>query len=209
MLKFFLVDHLTYENQWVSLRNKIRTFGFFGTPYCPPPTSFQKHITLDAITINFPLLLNTLVIGPSDLGKYFLWCSDTHWDCSLSRSVFWSIDFTSISGTLLSWIFLLSPYVEWLCTLRHSSILGIQNHDSYRHCPRCVPWKSEIFYYENLKVPVPVSKSNLIQSKSLSLLQDVTKKVPDMIKKKSNIGPVYAILAVERCNCRANLKWAS
>ena len=35
MLKFFLVAHLTYENQWVSLRNKIRTFGFFGTPYCP------------------------------------------------------------------------------------------------------------------------------------------------------------------------------
>ena len=34
MLKFFLVAHLTYENQWVSLRNKIRTFGFFGTPYC-------------------------------------------------------------------------------------------------------------------------------------------------------------------------------
>ena len=33
MLKFFLVAHLTYENQWVSLRNKIRTFGFFGTPY--------------------------------------------------------------------------------------------------------------------------------------------------------------------------------
>ena len=34
MLKFFLVAHLTYENQWVSLRNKIRTFVFFGTPYC-------------------------------------------------------------------------------------------------------------------------------------------------------------------------------
>ena len=34
MLKFFLVAHLTYENQWVLLRNKIRTFGFFGTPYC-------------------------------------------------------------------------------------------------------------------------------------------------------------------------------
>ena len=29
MLKFFLVAHLTYENQWVSLRNKIQTFGFF------------------------------------------------------------------------------------------------------------------------------------------------------------------------------------
>ena len=48
---------------------------------CPPLTSFQKHITLDAITINFPLLLNTLMIGPSDLGKYFLWCSDTQRDC--------------------------------------------------------------------------------------------------------------------------------
>ena len=33
MLKFFLVAHLTYENQWVSLRNKIQNFGFFGTPY--------------------------------------------------------------------------------------------------------------------------------------------------------------------------------
>ena len=32
MLKFFLVAHLTYENQWVSLRNKIRTFGFLGHP---------------------------------------------------------------------------------------------------------------------------------------------------------------------------------
>ena len=41
MLKFFLVAHLTYENQWVSLRNKIRTFGFFGTPYCAPFTDFE------------------------------------------------------------------------------------------------------------------------------------------------------------------------
>ena len=34
MLKFFLVAHLTYENQWVKLRNKKNIFGFFGTPYC-------------------------------------------------------------------------------------------------------------------------------------------------------------------------------
>ena len=33
MLKFVVVAHLTYENQWVSLRNKVRNFGFFGTPY--------------------------------------------------------------------------------------------------------------------------------------------------------------------------------
>ena len=32
MLKFFLVAHLTYENQWVKLRNKKNIFGFFGTP---------------------------------------------------------------------------------------------------------------------------------------------------------------------------------
>ena len=36
MLKFFLVAHLTYENQWVSLRNKIRTFGFLGHPSVHP-----------------------------------------------------------------------------------------------------------------------------------------------------------------------------
>ena len=34
MLKFFLVAHLTYENHWGKLHSKIRTFGFFGTPYC-------------------------------------------------------------------------------------------------------------------------------------------------------------------------------
>ena len=34
MLKFFLVAHLTYENQWVKLHNKKNIFGFFGTPYC-------------------------------------------------------------------------------------------------------------------------------------------------------------------------------
>ena len=36
MLKFFLVAHLTYENQWVKLRNKKNIFVFFGTPYCSP-----------------------------------------------------------------------------------------------------------------------------------------------------------------------------
>ena len=34
-LKFFLVGHLTYENHWGKWHSKIRTFGFFGTPYCP------------------------------------------------------------------------------------------------------------------------------------------------------------------------------
>ena len=33
MLKFFLVAHLTYENHWGKWHSKIRTFGFFGTPY--------------------------------------------------------------------------------------------------------------------------------------------------------------------------------
>ena len=42
MLKFFLVAHLTYANQWGWLRNKIRTFGFFGTPYCP--VVFAKEV---------------------------------------------------------------------------------------------------------------------------------------------------------------------
>ena len=44
------------------------------------------------------------------------------------------------------------------------------------------------FYSDNLKVPVPDIKSNPIQSKSISLLQDVPKKVPDMLKKKEH-GP--------------------
>ena len=34
MLNFFLVAHLTYENHWGKWHSKIRTFGFFGTPYC-------------------------------------------------------------------------------------------------------------------------------------------------------------------------------
>ena len=37
MLKFFLVAHLTYENQWVKLHNKKNIFGFFGTPYSTDP----------------------------------------------------------------------------------------------------------------------------------------------------------------------------
>ena len=36
MLNFFLVAHLTYENHWGKWHSKIRTFGFFGTPYCSP-----------------------------------------------------------------------------------------------------------------------------------------------------------------------------
>ena len=41
MLKFFLVAHLTYENHWGKWHSKIRTFGFFGTPYC------RCHISSD------------------------------------------------------------------------------------------------------------------------------------------------------------------
>ena len=45
MLKFFLVAHLTYENQWVSLRNKIRTFVFLGHP--------NEHETIPFFQIGF------------------------------------------------------------------------------------------------------------------------------------------------------------
>ena len=41
MLKFFLVAHLTYENHWGKWHSKIRTFGFFGTPYLA--MFFKEH----------------------------------------------------------------------------------------------------------------------------------------------------------------------
>ena len=41
MLNFFLVAHLTYENQWGELRTKIQTFVFLGHPTLHPPLSFS------------------------------------------------------------------------------------------------------------------------------------------------------------------------
>ena len=59
MLKFFLVAHLTYENQWVSLRNKIRTFGLFGTPY----SAWSKLLLFDLeVIIMSPLLLMIIMV---------------------------------------------------------------------------------------------------------------------------------------------------
>ena len=54
MLKFFLVAHLTYENQWVSLRNKIRTFVFLGHP--------TGQLKIQASTIQFSHILISMVI---------------------------------------------------------------------------------------------------------------------------------------------------
>ena len=45
MLKFFLVAHLTYENQWVKLHNKKNIFGFFGTPYCRVVNDVLNHVS--------------------------------------------------------------------------------------------------------------------------------------------------------------------
>ena len=44
MLKFFLVAHLTYENQWVKLHNKKNIFGFFGTPYSAPVNTKEEAL---------------------------------------------------------------------------------------------------------------------------------------------------------------------
>ena len=43
MLNFFLVAHLTYENHWGKWHSKIRTFGFFGTPYSVVLKNISAH----------------------------------------------------------------------------------------------------------------------------------------------------------------------
>ena len=55
MLKFFLVAHLTYENQWVSLRNKIQTFGFFGTPQWAGVVSNHLEIAYPIDNLNIEI----------------------------------------------------------------------------------------------------------------------------------------------------------
>ena len=69
MLKFFLVAHLTYENQWVSLRNKIQTFVFFGTPYSTyfsPTNPVKKHFRIRLVRLQLTLSRLCILVSESD-----------------------------------------------------------------------------------------------------------------------------------------------
>ena len=95
MLKFFLVAHLTYENQWVKLHNKKNIFGFFGTPYWTAPFSILVFYFMTSHLWSRSPAPHTLTILQSEnanldfeakrkKNRYYFSCFLPPWSCLLS-----------------------------------------------------------------------------------------------------------------------------